>query len=71
MTKTNRNKLNYVITKQIRTCFKTMCKQIDLIDFLQSDLKMPKEFMQACKNYKSIDRKLKYQMKKYPLKEDE
>lgn len=71
MTKTNRNRLNWIIAKEIKTCFERIYRQIDLIDFLKSDLKIPKELMEAHKNYKSIDRKLKYQMKKYPLKEDE
>lgn len=61
------NKLNFVIAKEILHCFDRMCKQMDLIEYLKSDLKMPDELLTCLKNYYEIKRKLKYQMKKYPI----
>lgn len=62
-----KNELNCVIIDDIIRHFDKMCRQINLIFFLNSNLKIPKELLEVFNNYDSISRRLKYQKKKYPL----
>lgn len=59
------NNLNYVIAKDIELHFRKMCIQIDLIRYLDSDLKVPKELLDLLDSYESIRRRLQYQSKKW------